>query len=329
MINNGFSYHGGRLAEACARYGGQAADWIDLSTGINPNGWQPPTALEVDWRALPDPLTLSQLERAAAGYFGCDPALCAAVPGSETGLRQVARALNLPGLHQPLSYGTYRRAFHHAEAIADLSALPRRATVLVIGNPNNPDGSVSSRAGLLALLDHQERHGGWLIVDEAFADCDPDLSIASAVAVGRRLIVLRSFGKFFGLAGLRLGFAIAPPEVLSGLRAGLGDWPVHTAALAFGTAAYADSGWIAQTRKSLVRHAAALDAVLLRHGLAPTGDCPLFRLVTTPDAARLFGRLAQRQILTRPFVEYADLLRIGLPPDDAGLARLDAVLADG
>lgn len=328
-MDGGLSYHGGRLAEACARYGGDATDWIDLSTGINPHSWQPPTKLEVDWRALPDPLALSRLERTAAGYFGCDPALCAAVPGSETGIRRIAQTLDLPGLHQPLSYGTYRRAFHHAEAVADLSALPRRATVLVIGNANNPDGNVSSRAGLLALLDHQERHGGWLIVDEAFADCDLDWSIASEVTVGGRLIVLRSFGKFFGLAGLRLGFAIAPPEVLGGLRDSLGDWPVHAAALAFGTAAYDDTLWIAQTRKSLVRHAAALDAVLLRHGLATTGDCPLFRLVTTPDAARLFERLAQRQILTRPFAEYPALLRIGLPPDDAGLARLDAVLADG
>lgn len=328
-MNAGFRYHGGRLTEACARYGGEAADWMDLSTGINPNAWKPPTGLAVDWRALPDPLALCALERTAAQYFGCDPALCAAVPGSETGIRQIVSALNLPGLYQKLSYGTYSRAFAQADAIADLSTLPRRPTALVIGNPNNPDGRVLPRARLLELLDHQEQHGGWLIVDEAFADCAPDWSISSEVTEARRLIVMRSFGKFFGLAGLRLGFAIAPQRVLGALREAFGDWPVHAAAIAYGAAAYADAGWIAETRRRLVTQAAAVDAVVRRHRLDVSGDCPLFRLVVVPDAAGLFERLAQQHILTRPFEDRSDLLRIGLPPDDAGLQRLDAALGDG
>lgn len=328
-MSAGFRHHGGCLAEACARYGGQAADWMDLSTGINPNGWRAPAGLTVDWQALPDPLALRALERTAAGYFGCDPTLCAAVPGSETGIRQIARVLNLPGLYQPLSYGTYRRAFAQAAMVADLTALPRSATVLVIGNPNNPDGRVLPKAALLGLLDHQEQHGGWLIVDEAFADCTPDWSISSEVTEARRLIVMRSFGKFFGLAGLRLGFAIAPQGVLGALREALGDWPVHAAALAHGVAAYADADWIAATRKRLVAQAAATDAVVGQHGLGVSGDCPLFRLVAVPDAAALFERLAQRRILTRPFDGHPDLLRIGLPADDAGLQRLDAALRDG
>ncbi|MCW1383727.1 aminotransferase class I/II-fold pyridoxal phosphate-dependent enzyme [Novosphingobium sp. KCTC 2891] len=323
-----FTHHGGRLAEACARFGGKAANWLDLSTGINPFSWQPDAGLSVDWKALPDEGALTRLEHAAAGFFGCDATLCAAVPGSETGLRQLARLLALPGLHQPLSYGTYRAAFAQTDAIEDLAHLPHRASVLVLGNPNNPDGHILPIAKLLSLLDHQERHGGWLIVDEAFADCDPGWSIAGAVAPGRRLIVLRSFGKFFGLAGLRLGFVIAPPKVLEGLREGLGDWPVHAAALAFGAAAYTDRTWIDAARSDLTFQANALDAMLQRHGLSSRGGCPLFRLIVAPNAGDMFRRLAHRHILTRPFAERPDLLRIGLPHGDAAVARLDAALAE-
>ncbi|MFA7587597.1 MAG: aminotransferase class I/II-fold pyridoxal phosphate-dependent enzyme, partial [Novosphingobium sp.] len=181
-MTGGFTYHGGRLADACARFGGQPADWLDLSTGINPNPWAPPVALTVDWHALPDPGSLLRLEQAAAAFFGCSPQLCAAVPGSETGLRQLARLLDLPGLCQPLAYGTYRAAFVQAAQLEDLGQLPDRASVLVLGNPNNPDGRLTPRGQVLALLAHQERQGGWLIVDEAFAECDPGWSIADEVA---------------------------------------------------------------------------------------------------------------------------------------------------
>ncbi len=327
-MNAGFRHHGGRLADACARFGGGPSQWLDLSTGINPVAWQVPEDIAVDWRALPEPAALARLERVAAAHFGCPPSLCAAVPGSETGLRLVARLLGLPGLYRPPAYGTYRAAFAQAGAIADFADLPDRATALVLGNPNNPDGHVMPPADLLALLGHQQRHEGWLIVDEAFADCDPGTSIAAEVAAGRRLVVVRSFGKFFGLAGLRLGFVIAPQDVLQALRDALGDWPVHAAALAIGAAAYADATWISHTRRDLVARAAALDGLLERHGLRPGGACPLFRLITAPRAGDWFAPLARRHILTRPFADDADRLRVGLPPDHAALERLDRALAE-
>ena len=327
-MSAGFTYHGGRLSAACARFGGEPADWLDLSTGINPRSWHPGADVVVDWRALPDPDALASLEYAAAAFFGCDPALCAAVPGSETGLRQLGQSLALPGLHQPLAYGTYRAAFAQAESIQNLAQLPQRASVLVVGNPNNPDGRILSHDRLLALLDHQEQQGGWLIVDEAFADYDPGWSILGKVDEGRRLIVLRSFGKFFGLAGLRLGFVIAPPKVLADLRQGLGDWPIHAAALAFATPAYRDMPWITGTRRCLGASAAALDDVLKRHRLSFKGDCPLFRLIVGQNAGGLFQALAARKILTRPFSGHPDLLRIGLPANAAALQRLDMALSE-
>lgn len=318
-MSDPYTTHGGRLGDARARFGGAPGDWLDLSTGINPNAWAPEDDVAPDWRALPDPRELARLERIAAAYFGADPALCAAVPGSEAGLRALGRLLGLPGLHLPLSYGTYAQAF------PPTSGAP---SVLVVGNPNNPDGAIMPREALLAALARQERSGGWLVVDEAFADCTPEWSIAGEVAEGRRLIVTRSFGKFFGLAGVRLGFVLAPTKLLAELRQLQGEWPVCAAALSFGTAAYGDAPWIARTRAAVALAATHLNDVLTRHALAPRGGCPLFRLAETDAAHDLFAALARRHILTRPFADHPKLLRFGLPADARALDRLDAALAE-
>lgn len=317
-----YTIHGGRLADALAQFGGEAGDWLDLSTGINPNAWTPLHGAVPDWSALPDPRELAHLEGAAAAYFGVDPELCAAVAGSEAGLRALGRLLSLPGLHLPLCYGTYAQAF---AAPGTTSRVP---SVLVVGNPNNPDGAIMAREALFAALARQEESGGWLIVDEAFADCAPEWSIAGEVAEDRRLIVTRSFGKFFGLAGVRLGFVLAPTALLAELRHLQGEWPVCAAALSFGTAAYADAPWAARTRAALAASAAYLDDVLVRHGLIPRGGCSLFRLTETAAARDLFTALARRHILTRPFADHPRLLRFGLPADAVALARLDAALTE-
>lgn len=315
-----FVTHGGRLDEACAHFGGDPGDWLDLSTGINPCPWPGVDAIQPDWRALPDAGALRRLEEAAAAHFGADPALCCAVPGSEAGLRALGRILDMPAHHVPLAYGTYAKAF--------ASPPPDHAgpTALIVANPNNPDGRLHPREYLLFELERQEREGGWLIADEAFADCRPDASIARDVANVRSLVVTRSFGKFFGLAGVRLGFVLAPAPLLAELRKLQGDWPVCSAALAFGSEAYIDRRWIEKARTDLPERARRLDAVLTRHGLEPTGACPLFRLVEIPNAIGLFSSLAQAHILTRPFANHPRLLRFGLPADGMQLARLDAAL---
>lgn len=275
--------------------------------------------MSVDWRPLPDPTALAELERAAARHFGTEPHLCLAVPGSESGLRALGHVLQLPGEHRPLSYSTHAAAFPRG-------AGPGRPGVLVIANPNNPDGTLTPRRVLLDALAQQEANGGWLLVDEAFADCMPEWSVAREVAEHRRLIVTRSFGKFFGLAGVRLGFVLGPTHLLAELRHLHGEWPVCAVALSFGTSAYGDIDWIERTRAALPVAARSLDAVLRRHGLHVRGACPLFRLVDAGDAHRLFRALARQHILTRPFDSHPRLLRLGLPPDATSLARLDAAL---
>ena len=320
------THHGGRIDAAKALFPGAPAPWLDLSTGINPVAWTPPAGLEVDAAPLPDRSALSQLEARAAAHFGVAAERVAAVPGSEMALR----LLPLLGVPQPIvairpSYGTHGAV---ASARVDQSALDDwagQAGSLLLANPNNPDGVHRSPEQLARLAAAQERAGGWLILDEAFADAMP----GGGFDGGEQVVVLRSFGKFFGMAGLRLGFVMAAPEILTRLRDLLGDWPVSAHAMAWGSAAYADRAWIAATRIALVERAAALDAVLARHGLTAKGACPLIRMVETPGAAAIFRRLAAAGILVRPFADAPGRLRFGVSAATAELERLDKALRHG
>ena len=320
-----FHWHGGRLAAAREHYGATRDDWIDLSTGINPIAWPGAAAIHPDWHSLPDPAALADLEQAAAAYFGVGPDHICALPGSETGLRLLGQLIDAPACHIRPSYRTHSQAFPNSLGLQEPEAAPP-TTALLLANPNNPDGRFYTRGQMQLLLSRQEKQGGWLIVDEAFADSVPGASIAHEVADDRRLIILRSFGKFFGLAGVRLGFLLGPCPVIAACRRLLGDWPLSAAAIDFGRAAYRDRRWIRETLASLPERASCLDALLTRHGFIPRGECPLFRLIEMPDAAALFNRLARQAILTRPFEEYPTWLRFGLPADDAALARLDEAL---
>lgn len=323
--------HGGALESARRHYGGAAEQWIDLSTGISPWPWPGASAIAPDWRRLPEAGALRRLEALAAVHFGADPRHVCAVPGTEIALRLTGRLLEGPARHIAPGYRT------HGEMVAGSRALPRAEPLcdapghddtLIIANPHNPDGRLLPPERIGTLLSGRGKDR-WLIVDEAFADCHPQASVAGAVRDDRRLIVFRSFGKFFGLAGVRLGFVVAPTAFITALRSLIGAWPLSAAALAIGTAAYADRPWIDAARDRLAAAAAALDQRLRVHGLQPVGACPLFRLVESETAPDLFERLARAAILTRPFADRAHWLRIGLPPDEAALDRLDAAIGHG
>ena len=320
------THHGGRIDAAKALFPDVLTPWLDMSTGINPVAWTPTERLTVDAAPLPDRSALTRLEALAAAHFGVPAERVAAVPGSEMALR----LLPLLGVPQPIvvvrpSYGTHGAV---ASARVDQSVLDDwagRAGSLLIANPNNPDGVHRSPEQLARLAAAQTRAGGWLVLDEAFADAMPGTGFDG----GDQVVVLRSFGKFFGLAGVRLGFVMAAPEILTRLRDLLGDWPVSAHAIAWGSAAYADRAWIAATRIALVERAAALDAVLTRHGLIARGACPLFRMVETPEAAVIFRRLAAAGILVRPFADAPERLRFGVPAAASDLERLDEALRHG
>lgn len=322
-----WTFHGGSLEAAKAHFGTGEQPWVDLSTGINPHPWPGAHDLPIDWRRLPEPETLRRLEAIASVHFGVDARHVCAVPGTEIGLRLAGRLIDGSASHVSPSYRTHGEMIAGSTATAWADAA-RSEGSLILANPNNPDGRQFDRAALLDLLEARASKG-WLLVDEAFADTDPTTSLAPLVADDRRLLIFRSFGKFFGLAGVRLGFVLGPSDFLARLRDHLGAWPLSAAAIAIGTAAYGDSRWIAGTRDRLYAAAADLDAMLERAGHRPIGHCPLFRLIETDEAPLLFDRLARAGILTRPFAEQPRWLRFGLPADPATLLRLETALRHG
>jgi cobalamin biosynthetic protein CobC len=319
--------HGGRLAEAAQSFPDAPLPWVDLSTGINPHAWAGPRADFAALRRLPDPAETAALEAAAAAAFNVpDPAMVAAIPGAEAGLRLLPRLTGAASVSilRP-TYGGHEEAWTAAGYPVRTATLdtPPDTAALIIVNPNNPDGRIVPPEQLRGLVTETRL----LIVDESFGEATPDLSVAPHAS--DRLIVLRSFGKFYGLAGVRLGFVIAGPQIIAQVRAAFGDWPVSAEALAAGTKAYADRDWAQATRASLREDAARLDALLTRAGLALLGGTILFRLCATPHAARWFAHLARHGILVRPFAQQPDWLRFGLPGNEAEWARLEAALQQG
>ncbi|MET0336450.1 MAG: threonine-phosphate decarboxylase CobD [Caulobacter sp.] len=311
----GFSRHGGRLAQARAAYPHAPGPWIDLSTGVNPHPWTGRRAMSADLSRLPDPEAVKALEASAARAFGLhDNQHIAAVAGAETGLRLLpiltgARSVAIVGP----TYSGHAEGWMAAGAEvieASPGAIPD-ADAVVIVNPNNPDGTIVSIDFLTATLNRQSARDGWLIVDESFIDTMPGLSIAARA--GGRLVVLRSFGKFYGLPGVRLGFVLGDAELIARLKQLTGDWPISAEAIAAG-AAYDDAAWADDMRAKLRRDARRLDRTLTDAGLQVIGGADLFRLAAAPRADRLFDHLCQAGILTRPFADAPDVLRFGIPP---------------
>ena len=326
-----WTLHGGRLSEAQRRYATAPRPWLDLSTGINPEPWPGIGELVFDWQRLPDEAALRTLETTAAAYFSAQDPQVLALPGTEFGLRGLA-ALGLPApfRHVWPGYRTHAEALPGSEPIPfeTLLAQAKQGGTIVLANPSNPDGRLLPPAQLMFLAEALAQAGGWLVVDEAFVDAHASGSIVSLLDGSEPVIVTRSFGKFFGLAGVRLGFAVGPGAIIAQWRQIVGSWPLSAAAIAIGNAAYADAGWIASTRTALSERADALDGVLRRHGMEPIGVCPQFRLVEC-YARDLFERLAGAGILTRPFDYNSRWLRLGVPASASELARLDRALGHG
>lgn len=324
--------HGGSLGRARSLFAHAPEPWVDLSTGINPHSYPlfdlPATVLA----RLPEPGRARQLAAVAAGaYDAPSPGHVVPAPGTQILLPRVC-SLVKPG-HAAILGPTYAE---HARAAAlaghvvaegpDFSAL-FRADLAIVVNPNNPDGRVVPRADLLSLAAALRRRGGLLVVDEAFMDVGPrDELLCGDVGQGG-IVVLRSFGKFFGLAGLRLGFAVASPEIAEHLDAGFGPWSVCGPALEYGIRALGDTAWQDAMRHRLAAEASRLDKLLAAHGVPVDGGTSLFRHVTTDEAARLFHALGQAGILVRNFADRPRALRFGLPAGEDDWQRLEAALS--
>jgi cobalamin biosynthetic protein CobC len=322
--------HGGDLAAAEARWGRPAKGWLDLSTGINPMPYPIPAIAPAAWHRLPQHDRLRRLlETARTCYDAPADAPIVAAPGTQI-LIQLLPRLRL-GARVAILGPTYgeHAACWAAEGAAVTAARSLEeaaaAEVVVLVNPNNPDGRLIGSERLLALADDLAARGGLLVVDEAFAEVTPDASVAPEA--GRPgLIILRSFGKFFGLAGIRLGFALGAAAEIDRLTRALGPWAVPGPAIEIGIAALSDRGWQDETRGRLLVAAKRLTDLLLAHGFADRNGTDLFRLVEHPQAAKVWDCLGRAGILVRPFPDRPALLRFGLPGDEDGFAWLAAAL---
>lgn len=330
----GFGVHGGRLSEARRRFPAAPSPWLDLSTGINPHPYPAAPAGPEARARLPDPEDLARLEACAGAAFGCGGSQVLATPGAQAAIGLLARVLPAAqvGVLGP-TYAGHAQAWRAAGAAVTLlaaDALEVAADTLdavVVVNPNNPDGARTAPPRLAALAAALARRGGRLIVDEAFVEAAPELSVVGPTGPPPGSVVLRSFGKFYGLAGLRLGFVVADAATIGVLRARLGEWPVGADAIAAGLAAYPDRAWAETALAELQAGAVRLDGLLRRTGFAPAGGCALFRLAQAADAPRRFQRLARLGVLTRPFDHAPAWLRFGLPVDEHW-PRLEAALME-
>ncbi len=297
--------HGGGLDAAIAQYGGSRADWIDLSTGINPVPY-PIVDVPADaWTALPDKAAQDLLVARARSFWQVpEEAAILAAPGASALIAALPRMRKAGRVAIPgPTYNEHGAAFRAAGWTLDDDGLDAMVAV----HPNNPDGHVWDDALLNAPFN---------IIDESFCDIMPERSLI-ALAANPGTIVLKSFGKFWGLAGLRLGFAIGDPEIIAGLAEALGPWPVSGPALAIGADALADPLWADETRARLAADAARLDALVTGKGAVLQGGTTLFRLYQVQDAAAAQAHLARHHIWSRIFPYADNWLRLGLPgPDD-------------
>lgn len=316
--------HGGDLDRAKARYG--AGDWLDLSTGINAVPFPPPELPPHAWTALPTGDDLVALERAAqAAYATSAPVV--ALAGAQAAIQLVPRLL-APGRARVLG-PTYNE---HAAALSamgwqvetvDAPGALAGADLAVVVNPNNPDGRRHRPDDLAALA----ADVALLVVDESFADPEPDVSLLPRLGHdSANLVVLRSFGKFYGLAGVRLGFAVTGAALAERFRALAGPWAVSGPAIASGRAALADRAWQEATTRRLVADARRLDALADAAGWRLVGGTRLFRTYETGDAAAAQDRLARGHVWSRIFPWSKGWMRLGLPGDAAGWRQLEAAL---
>ncbi|MGB1235051.1 MAG: threonine-phosphate decarboxylase [Planktomarina sp.] len=302
--------HGGNLDAAVARFGGARADWIDLSTGINPVAYPVPNLDGDVWSALPDQGAYDRLIGAARTFWSVpEDAAILAAPGCSALIAQIPTLR--PAGQVQIADATYNE--HRAAFLAQGWTVGAGQAEVIV-HPNNPTGDFATTAPVALLT----------VIDESFCDVASNRSlIASASRDG--VIILKSFGKFWGLAGMRLGFAIGDPALIADLKDRLGPWAVSGPALQVGAAALQDHAWAAETRTRLVADAAHLDALMAQHGAVPMGDVSLFRTYEAPDAAALQTRLAKAHIWTRVFPYAPNWIRLGLPAPDQW-ARLESAL---
>ncbi len=320
--------HGGRLRQAVKQYAIPQAEWVDVSTGINPSAWPVPDLPALIWQRLPE--DDDGLEAAAQAYYGCGSLL--PVSGSQAAIQALPQLRGRAKVMIPhVGYAEHGHAWQKAghEVVyyqdGEIPSLLPETDVLVVINPNNPSGHYCSTDELLEWRQHLVKRGGLLVVDEAFMDSTPEQSLLPYCPLPG-LVVLRSLGKFFGLAGLRLGFVIAEPDILMLLREHLGPWSVSNPARWVGAQALGDVKWQFENRRNLLQQGRRLAQLLEDHFSVPSVGTALFQtILLEPDRVpQIVEQLAKQGILVR-VLDKGNGLRFGLPSEDQWPKLITAV----
>lgn len=323
-------WHGGDLDEARRLFPDAPEPWIDLSTGINPIAYPVPALPASVFERLPSPAAHRDLEAAAAEAYGApDPAMVVAAPGTQAliGLLPTLRARSRVAILGP-TYAEHAQGWRGAgHEVVDIGSVDQAgdADILVLVNPNNPDGRTLPREALLEQAERLRRHSGWLVVDEAFADFSESETLVPVLP--DNAIVLRSFGKTYGLAGVRLGFAVAHDTVAEALRRVLGPWSVSGPAMEVGRQALRDHEWKRAAQEARASDARRLDALLGPRSECAVAGTILYRLMSGSRAPELFSHLGREGIWVRRFQYDPGLLRFGLPGSEEAWRRLEVALA--
>ncbi|MEE2729191.1 MAG: threonine-phosphate decarboxylase CobD [Pseudomonadota bacterium] len=321
--------HGGRLLAAAEQFKIPLNDWLDLSTGINPISWPVPSLPDHVWQRLPD--SYAQLEAVAGDYYG---APVFAVPGSQWAIQTLPSVLNAERVWLPQEgyeehqywWQQYQHRMLTYETLDNIT--PQQGDCVVVINPNNPTAHTADGETLLRLADHLATLQGHLILDEAFVDPIPQTSVFHQNHnLPDSLVVLRSLGKFFGLAGVRLGFVYCSDAIRARLQPKLGPWAVSHPAAWIGEQALQDIEWQQSTREQLQKQQTQLHQLLQEHvQSASVQSTALFCTLRLPSASAtaLFNHCAGRGILLRHFPHW-NKIRVGLTTP-SGMERLQSAL---
>lgn len=326
--------HGGQVRQVMQQFPDAPTPFIDLSTGISPYGYPVVFPSQNALTRLPEACEENALLEAASRAYGVPSTdMIAAVPGTQMLISLLPYLLTSRDvtIFGP-TYSGHETSWRHAgvqveivtEAAAFQDAALKSGRVCILCNPNNPDGRLLAAHEVSRLARQCESSGSWLIVDEAFADFHDASVIGMLPQPG--LLVLRSFGKSYGLPGVRLGFLVADPVLAGAARALVGSWPVGTLALEAGIQALSDREWLDRSRLQLQQDRKRLEQLFREAGLEPLGNCLLFMLIRTAQARDLWRFLCERGIVTRVFPERPMDLRVGLPRDESEWSRLAAAL---
>lgn len=324
----GLPLHGGARHYWAQHYGVEVDEMVDLSTGINPHGWPVPLLPAAAWQRLPE--ASPSLLKVASDYYGANVLL--PVAGSQAAIQLLPqlRTQARVGLFAPAYFEhqqAWERAGHQVVVLErdQVETALMTLDVLVVINPNNPTGALIPPERLRQWHQQLVDRGGWLVVDEAFIDTTPEQSMLAQGAPPTGLIVLRSLGKFFGLAGIRMGFVSASQSLLQRLEQRLGPWSVSHPAQWVAAQALADQAWQQQNRLQLLRESERLGELLQQNGFSSSGSTALFHWVLHDQAESLFSEWARQGVLVRRFSEPASF-RVGLPGSEEEWQRLEQLL---